>query len=105
MEAPPPEQPQMGENAAAAPTAAAGKKKNTRKWTDEEVAALKGAIEAAATSTELLNWADVAKAVPGRTGKQCREKYKVTARSFYTLDHIPLPAHPSLSPPLAQLYS
>ena len=64
----------------------AAKKKVARKWSEEEVAALVAAINRVATSSELLNWADIAKAVPGRTGKQCREKYKVGISALSTVD-------------------
>lgn len=45
------------------------------KWTEEEQMQLVDAINQASSSG--INWADVARVVPGRTGKQCREKFKV----------------------------
>ncbi|GFH08051.1 uncharacterized protein HaLaN_02951 [Haematococcus lacustris] len=50
-------------------------KKVSRKWTEEEVVALVAAINAVPASHP-LNWAEIAKLIPERTGKQCREKYK-----------------------------
>ncbi|KAJ9520090.1 hypothetical protein QJQ45_030013 [Haematococcus lacustris] len=53
-------------------------KKVSRKWTEEEVVALVAAINAVPAS-HALNWAEIAKLIPERTGKQCREKYKVSS--------------------------
>lgn len=50
-------------------------KKVSRKWSEAEIQALVEAINHLG-GTDGINWADVAKAVPGRTGKQCREKWK-----------------------------
>jgi hypothetical protein len=56
-------------------------KKISRKWSEEEVAALAASIARVCgpneSTSSSMNWAEIAKAVPGRTGKQCREKYKV----------------------------
>jgi hypothetical protein len=52
-------------------------KRVSRKWTAEEVQQLQSAIKQAKAPVETLNWAGIATSVPGRTGKQCREKYKV----------------------------
>jgi len=43
------------------------------------VGAINAAIHARGGSVESLNWANIALQVQGRTGKQCREKYKVGA--------------------------
>ncbi len=68
-------------------------KKVSRKWSEEEVLALREAIarakEREVDPGEPLNWADIAKSVPGRTGKQCREKYKVDAWWAQTWDSGP----------------
>lgn len=54
------------------------RKRVARKWTEEEVVSLLEAIAKVSTSKlESVNWAEISKQVPGRTGKQCREKYKV----------------------------
>ncbi|KAG2491470.1 hypothetical protein HYH03_010255 [Edaphochlamys debaryana] len=49
----------------------------SRKWTNEEVGALLAAVGALnPADTEGINWVEVAKHVPTRTGKQCREKWR-----------------------------
>lgn len=64
------------------PTVSKGKK-ISRKWTEEEVAALATSIarvcgpKGPPDGHHSLNWAEISKGVPGRSGKQCREKYKV----------------------------
>jgi hypothetical protein len=52
-------------------------KSKSKKWSTLEVEQLLGAIHDAGCAPEALNWAAVAEQVAGRTGKQCREKYKV----------------------------
>jgi len=52
-------------------------KKQSKKWSPEEVELLVSAINAAPSSTDCIDWAHIALSVPDRTGKQCREKYKV----------------------------
>ena len=49
-------------------------KKVSKKWTEEEQHVLLEAVNQ--HGSEIINWADVARSVPGRTGKQCREKWK-----------------------------
>lgn len=57
-------------------------KKVSRKWTPDEVGYLMQAIQLHANTNALINWAEIAKYVPGRTGKQCREKYKASVSIF-----------------------
>eukprot|EP00798_Chlamydomonas_sp_ICE-L_P021927 gene21927-28973_t len=47
--------------------------KKAQKWTVDEVQNLKRAMDA---QGEHIDWGKVSFSVPGRTGKQCREKYK-----------------------------
>ncbi len=55
----------------------AERRAKSKKWSPMEVEQLMQAIQAANCPPEDLNWAEVATNVDGRTGKQCREKYKV----------------------------
>ena len=54
------------------------RKMPSTQWTDEEDAKL-------ATAVELhgARWSTIAEHVPGRTGKQCRERWKNQVRSFF----------------------
>eukprot|EP00798_Chlamydomonas_sp_ICE-L_P010571 gene10571-12228_t len=47
--------------------------KRPQKWTESEVQCLQSAISG---QSRIIDWAQVALSVPGRTGKQCREKYR-----------------------------
>lgn len=47
-----------------------------RKWTDEEQSQLLNAVAGYTGDMENINWADIAKFVPSRSGKQCREKWR-----------------------------
>lgn len=46
------------------------------KWTSEEVEQLQNAVELDGGTPETIDWVVVAKHVPGRSSKQCREKYR-----------------------------
>mmetsp|Transcript_40401 Transcript_40401/g.89733 ORF Transcript_40401/g.89733 Transcript_40401/m.89733 type:complete len:648 (+) Transcript_40401:247-2190(+) len=59
-------------------------KKPSKKWTEDEQHRLVAAINN--MGREHINWAEVAKAVPGRTGKQCREKWKNDLRPDISKD-------------------
>lgn len=50
------------------------RKENGKPWSQEEINRLLHSVRK--HGLENINWADVAKDVPGRTGKQCREKWK-----------------------------
>lgn len=55
----------------------AGAHKISRKWSDVEQEQLLSSIQALCGGDhDSINWAEVAKAVPSRTGKQCREKWR-----------------------------
>jgi hypothetical protein len=82
-------------------------KKISRKWTEEEVVLLAQSITRVCGAGppdghHSMNWAEIAKAVPGRTGKQCREKYKVRSLRvraglcvWVTLDQAEEPSSPA----------
>ncbi len=50
-------------------------KKATQKWTELDVQRLQQIISSMGGVAH-INWGQVALSVPGRTGKQCREKFK-----------------------------
>ncbi|GAX72556.1 hypothetical protein CEUSTIGMA_g12.t1 [Chlamydomonas eustigma] len=49
-------------------------KRPSKKWTEEEMQRLVYSINT--QGRDRINWAEVSKVLPGRTGKQCREKWK-----------------------------
>eukprot|EP00798_Chlamydomonas_sp_ICE-L_P001500 gene1500-32878_t len=54
-----------------------GKKFGGRRWSEEEAIALRHSIEAnGGYDPGNTNWSNIAAYLPGRTGKQCREKWK-----------------------------
>ncbi|GIL77109.1 hypothetical protein Vretimale_3210 [Volvox reticuliferus] len=53
-----------------------GRKEQSRPWSQEESEWLIQVVSKTSTNLDNINWQDVAKQVPGRTGKQCREKWK-----------------------------
>eukprot|EP00983_Pelagomonas_calceolata_P074435 1152560-Pelagomonas_calceolata.AAC.4 len=62
----------------------------SKKWSPTEVQQLLDAINAANCAPEDINWAAVAENGPvGRTGKQCREKYKVCSPPACSCTHYP----------------
>ncbi|GLC37439.1 hypothetical protein PLESTM_000584800 [Pleodorina starrii] len=52
------------------------RKEQSRPWSQEESEWLIQVVSKTSTNLDNINWQDVAKQVPGRTGKQCREKWK-----------------------------
>lgn len=44
-------------------------------WTPEEDAVIMDAVAAESGSADKVKWTEVAKGLPGRIGKQCRERY------------------------------
>lgn len=48
-------------------------KKKCNKWTEDEHSLLADAVKSYGNDT--INWSEIARSVPGRTGKQCREKW------------------------------
>lgn len=52
------------------------RKEASRPWLPEESEFLVQVVAKLSESTDSINWQDVAKQIPGRTGKQCREKWK-----------------------------
>lgn len=55
-------------------------------WTEQEMAKLRSIVmpkvQAANGNYHNIDWTLVAKSIPGRTGKQCREKWKNDLRYF-----------------------
>ncbi|KAG2495316.1 hypothetical protein HYH03_006587 [Edaphochlamys debaryana] len=62
------------------------RKEASRPWTQEESDKLISIVGKVQGSVDLVNWQDVAKLVPGRTGKQCREKWKNDLRPNISKD-------------------
>lgn len=65
----------------------AKRKEASRPWTQEETDWLITVVSRLGTDNyDAINWQEVARQVPGRTGKQCREKWKNDLRPNISKD-------------------
>eukprot|EP00798_Chlamydomonas_sp_ICE-L_P024522 gene24522-10126_t len=54
-----------------------GKRAYNKRWSEEETAALRQSIgRSGGVLHGSIDWTEISKSLPGRTGKQCREKWK-----------------------------